>query len=46
MRSFDAVPVVMWSITIVGIAFLIAPLLMIFPLSIDSRSLIQFLRKI
>ena len=42
MRSFDAVPVVMWSITIVGIAFLIAPLLMIFPLSIDSRALIQF----
>ena len=42
MRNLDPISVAMWSVTVAGIVFLIAPILMIFPLSIDSRELIQF----
>lgn len=42
MRSVDPVPIFMRVVTCFGLLFLIAPLLMVFPLSIDSRILIQF----
>ena len=42
MVSSDPLSLVMKGITAVGIILLLAPILMIFPLSLDSREIIQF----